>query len=352
MPTVTTQFRNTSPQDAPAVAAFLQRIFDFDIEPRLPLIAPRHLHWKNWEERSDWAGSRGYVMTKKSAIVAHVTIVPLCCVGGQQRLRMIHPIDWAADPMSFGSGSILIAQVAELVDAVLAVGGSDMAQEVLKALDFKTCGEITKFARPLRPLRRLAGQKPSVRLAAQFARSLAWSLEAPKPQTQGWTATRIAPEQLVSQSIPWPRAGRQTFIFERNPDTIAYFLRCPVTRMELYGVAKDRLCRGYFLLAQAPGQTRIVDFYVDSEDRDGWRALIELAVLEAKRNHMAAEVVAVGSDSVTRQALLDCGFHDRGSNPLRVLPGKGVQLPNGPIRFQMIDSDAAYLHANKNNYWA
>src|ERR1022692_1278910 len=102
MPTMTSQFRSTSQEDSPAVAAFLQRIFDID--PSLPLIAPRHLYWKNWEERSDWAGSRGYVITKKSAIVAHVTLVPLSCVGGQRRLKMIHPIDWAADPMSFPSG--------------------------------------------------------------------------------------------------------------------------------------------------------------------------------------------------------------------------------------------------------
>jgi hypothetical protein len=351
MPAMTSQFRTTSPQDAPVVAAFLQRIFDID--PSLPLIAPRHLHWKCWEQRSDWAGSRSYVITKESAIVAHITIVPLSCVGGHQRLKMIHPIDWAADPMSFGSGSILLMQVAERVDAVVVMGGSEMAQKALVALGFKTCGEVMRFVRPLRPLRRLAGQKPSLRLGAQFARSLLWSLQAPSVRTQGWIASRVAPEQLISQSIPWPRSGEEAVIFERNPDTIAYFLKCPAMPMELYAVAKeDGSCRGYFLLAHAPGQTRIVDFYVDSEGREVWRALIELAVLQAKRNRTSAEVVSLGSDTVTRQALLDCGFHARGSFALRLLPAKGVELPAGPIRFQMIDNDAAYWHANKNDYWA
>jgi len=347
---MTSQFRSTSPQDAPAVAAFFERIFDLD--PNLPLIAPGHLHWKCWEDRSDWAGSRGYVITKEGAIVAHLAVVPLSCIGGPEHLKMIHLIDWAADPTAVGSGSILLAQVAQLADAVLAVGGSDMAQEVLAALDFKTCGEVTKFVRPLRPLRRLAGQKPSLRLIAQFARSLAWSVLAPSVPTEAWMAIRIAPEQLMSHSIPWPRPQGGSVIFERNADAIAYFLKCPVTPMELYSVAKEGVCRGYFLLAHAPGQTRIADFYVDSEGREDWRALVELAVLEAQRSPMAAEVVAMGSDYVTRQTLLDCGFHARGNPLLRLLAGKGIELPKGSIRFQMIDSDAAYLHGNNNTYWA
>jgi hypothetical protein len=350
MPTVTSQFRSTSPEDSPAVATFLQRIFNID--PSLPVIAPGNLYWKNWEERSDWAGSRGYVITKKSAIVAHVTLVPLSCVAGQHRLKMIHPIDWAADPTSFASGSFLLAQVAQMVDAVVALGGSETAEKVLEALGFKTCGEVTKFARPLRPLRRLVGQTLRLNSRAQFARSLFWSLQAPSVQTQGWIASRVAPQQLGSQTVPWPRAGGGSVVFERTENSIAYFLKCPATAMELYSVAQEGSCRGYFLLAHAPGQTRIVDFYVDGESRESWRTLIQLAVVVAKRNPTAAEVVSVGSDSITRQALIDCGFHPRGDYALRLLPGKGVELPAGTIRFHMIDSDAAYLHTNQNLYWA
>src|ERR1700722_360646 len=108
------EFRDTSPQDAPAVAAFLQRIFDIDAN--LPLIVPRHLHWKNWEERSDWPGSRGYVMTREDAITAHGTVVPLSCVNGQQHLKIVHVIDWAADPKSVGSGVTLMTRIARMVD--------------------------------------------------------------------------------------------------------------------------------------------------------------------------------------------------------------------------------------------
>jgi len=347
---MTFQFRNTSPQDAPEVAAFLQR--NFGIDPREPLIEPRHLHWKCWEERSDWPGSRGYVITKESAIVAHGAVVPLTGVSGQQHLKMVHVIDWAADPKIAGSGTALMRQIARLVDAALIVGGSEMAQKVLPALGFKTRDYVTKFVRPLRPLRRLAGQKLGVRLGAQFTRSLLWSLQAPSVRVPAWTASRIEPEQLVSQPMRWPRAADGTIIFERSADIVAYLLKCPVTPMELYSVAKDGSCRGYFLLAHAPGQARIVDSYVDSENREDWRALVQLAVSKAARNVDAAEVVSFGSDPATRQALIDCGFHDRGNSALRLMSGKSVELPAGPIRFQMIDNDAAYWRQNKNVYWA
>ncbi|HXW89085.1 MAG TPA: hypothetical protein VEK33_00925 [Terriglobales bacterium] len=344
------QFQETSAVDAPAVAAFLQRTLD--LNPDVPLIAPRHLHWKCWEERADWPGSRGYVLTRGGAIAAHVSVVPLSCRVGQARLRMIHPIDWAADPTSVGSGVHLLKQITQLADAVVVVGGSEAAQKVLAAVGFKTLGEVTKFARPVRPLRRLAGQKASVRTGAQFARSLLWSLQAPSLRREGWVASRVVAEQLVSQAVRWPRPELGTAIFERTEDMVAYFLKCPATAIELYAVRRNGAPRGYFLLAHAPGQTRIADFYVDSEDREAWRAAVELAVFEAKRNPMAAEVVSLGSDAVTRQALLDCGFHARGNFPLRVLPGKGVDLPAQPIRFHMMDNDAAYLHTNQNAYWA
>lgn len=344
------QFRETSPQDAPAVAAFLQRIFD--IPPEVPLIAPRHLHWKNWEPRSEWPGSRGYVMAKEEVIAAHGTVVPVSCVSGPRRLRIVHLIDWAADPKSVGSGVTIMKQIARLADAIIAVGGSEMTQKVLPAFGFKTYGEVTHFALPLRPLRRLAGQKLSPRLGAQFARSLWWSLQAPPLRAPGWTVTRVAPDHVQSCPIPWPRPVESAAILERTAETLAYLLRCPATPMDLYTAAKDGAIRGYFLLAHAPGQTRIVDFHVDSEDRASWRTLIQLAVAQARRNPDAAEVVSVGSELVTQQALLDSGFHTRGSFALRILPGKGGELPSRPLRYHMIDSDAAYLHAGKDDYWA
>lgn len=344
------QFRETTPQDAPEVAAFLQRIFELD--PAVPLISPPHMQWKYWEPRSVWPGSRGFVLTREDAIVAHGTVVPLSCISGQRQLRMAHLIDWAADPKCVGSGVNVLKHIGRLVDAIVVVGGSEMTLKVLPALGFKKWGEVTQYVRPVRPLRRLAGQRFGLRLAAQFSRSLLWALQAPSPQTSGLTATRITPQQLPSQAIPWPRTSGGTTIFERTADLFDYLLKCPVTPIELYSCAKGGEVRGYFLLAYAPGQTRIADFYIDSDNPRDWQALINQAVSQATQNRQAAEVVSVGSDAVTHRALLDCGFRPRTIFPLHVQPGKGVELAAEPVRFHMIDSDAAYHHNNKNTFWA
>ena len=96
------EFRSTSPRDAGAISAFLQRVLA--IGPEHPVIEPRHLHWKNWEERPEWSGSRGYIITKENEIVAHGTVVPLEFEWQDKRLKVVYLIDWAADPKSVGSG--------------------------------------------------------------------------------------------------------------------------------------------------------------------------------------------------------------------------------------------------------
>jgi hypothetical protein len=343
-------FRATSPQDAGAVSAFLQRIFEMGSEH--PVVEPRHLHWKCWEERADWPGSRGYVLTSPEGIVAHGTVVPLSLLSGELQFKMVHPIDWAAESTSVGGGVGLLKRMGRSVDAILVVGGSDMTQKILPALGFKLRGHVQRFARPLRPLRRLAGQEFGWRLCAQFARSVVWAWQAPSERAHGWEARRVALDDLAASAIPWPKAGRGTLLFERTPDVIGYYLRCPATPMELYEVAKEKSVRGYFMLAFAPAQARIVDLWIDSADRRDWRALVQLAVRQAARNRSVAEVVSVASDPVGSQAFLDCGFHARGSSPLRLLACNKREIPDMPIGIRMLDSDAAYLHNNTNQFWA
>ena len=234
---------------------------------------------------------------------------------------------------------------------MLVVGGSEMTVKVLPALGFQLCGVVTRFARPVRPFRRLLGQKLSVRAGAQFGRSLLWTWQARAARTEGWTTKRIDAGQLESAAIAWPRPPEGTAIFERNAETMAYFLRCPVTPITLYSVQKGAV-RGYFVLAQTPAQSRIADFYVNSEVREDWRALIELAVAQSMQDPGVTEVAAMGSDPVTRQALMEAGFHARGDSEMRILTRKGVAVPAGPIRFQLIDYDGAYLHDNRTSNWA
>lgn len=345
------EFRSTSPRDAGAVSAFLQRVFA--IGPEHPVIEPRSLHWKNWEDHPDWSGSRGYVMTRENEIVAHGTIVPLGFEWKDQRLKVVQLIDWAAEPKSIGSGVSLLRRIGQLADAILVAGGGEMTQKILPALGFQIRGKVTRYVLPVRPLRRLDGQTHlGLRSGAQFARSLLWSWQAPSGPVEGWEACRIARGQLVQTPIHWPKPGSAIALFQRSAEAMSYFLRCPAAAMELYSVAKAGSIRGYFLLAFTQAQARIVDLWIDSGDREDWRALVRLAVGKAKQNRGVAEVVSMANDPLTSQGLLDGGFHARGTLPLSLLARAGSDFPDVPIRFQMIDGDEAYRHTGRNEFWA
>jgi len=190
----------------------------------------------------------------------------------------------------------------------------------------------------------LSGGEWSARGIGRIARSLLWRIQAPPILTEGWSVNREI-------AALWPRPNPELAVFERSRETLAYLLKCPAARMEFYTAMQAGAARGYFLLTSAPGQTRIADFYADSSAAEDWRAVVQLAVTSALTDRTVAEVVAFGSDSVTRQALTAAGFRTRGSSPLRVLPRQGVELPSAPIRLQMIDGDIAYLHDNTPNFW-
>lgn len=345
------EFRATSPEDAGKVTELLQRVFSS--KPGACVIEPRHLHWKNWEERSDWPGSRGYVVARGEDLIAHGTVLPLSCVTDGRRLRMVHVIDWVADPKVVGAGVSHMRKFTTMVDGILAVGGSDMAEKALPAMGFRSCGTIQRFALPLHPLQRLSGQKPGARLLLQFGRSVLWAWQARGSRGPGWTARRIPAEQVRSSNIPMPKPVPGMAIFERTPEMLLWLLKCPAVPVELYAVSRSgSAAAGYFLLSHAPGQVRLADFWIDSSRPEDWQALLQLAVSEARKDRDAAEIVTLASDEWIRQNLTAVGFHDRGSYNIRVLPAKGVEFPAVPIRCHMIDYDMMWLHEHEKNFWA
>jgi hypothetical protein len=345
------EFRSTSPRDAGAISAFMQRILA--IGPEHPVIEPQHLHWKNWEDRADWPGSRGYVITRESEIVAHGTVVPLLYQWQEKRLKVVYLIDWVADPKSPGSGVSLLQRIGRLADAILVIGGSEVTLKILPALGFKIRGEVTLYVLPLRPTLRLAHEtKLGFRSAARFVRSLLWWLQAPSGQVEGWDVRRIAPDQLAQTAVLWPKPGPEIGLFERSGEAMSYFMRCPSAAMEMYAVTNAGSIRGYFLLAFALAQARLVDLWIDSVEREDWRTLIQLAVRTAKQTRGVVELVSMGNDPLTTQGLLDCGFHMRGSSPFFLLARAGSDFPDVPIRFQMIDGDESYRHSGCDEFWA
>lgn len=337
------QFRSTSPEDATAVSALLQKTFG--MAPENPSVEPGIIRWKYWDEWSDWPESRGYVLTQNDEIVAHGAVVPLTCLWEDRRIRVVRVIDWCAREKPAGSGVVLLKRIGQMADAVMAVGGTAMTLKIFSALGAKKLGMCRNYALPLRPLRRLLDERSTDwRAGARFARGLLWSLRAPSSGPAGWDARRVKADQLGSIAFPRPTPVPGMAVFERSTASLSYYLRCPSIPFELYAVRKNGEPRGYFLLGIAGRQVRLVESWVNSSDAADWRALHQLAVQEARRHPEAMEFATMCSDPVTRESLEWCGFHNRGGSELYLLDSGKRRLPDGNLRVQMLEGDAAYLH--------
>jgi hypothetical protein len=309
--------------------------------------------WKYWQERHDWQGPRSYVMTRGSEILAHAALVPGMFATDAHRFRVIHLVDWAARPNATGAGVSLMKRVGRLADALLAIGGSTQTQKILPHLGFLPCGKAMSYVRTLRPLRILT---PSVhnhwRLLPRLVRSAYWTLTAPSIDTDGWHARRIASNETATISTVLPAPTRDMAVLERTESLLRYVLQCPGVPMELFALERDDAVRGYFLLGFAPGQARLVDCWMQSADPADWRALLNCAVAQAKRRSRVAEIVGWASDPMLSRCMLECGFHARGAQEVRLLAADKSNFPSATVRLQMLDDDSAYRHIGRAEFLA
>lgn len=339
--------RPSTPEDAPAIIALMK---EAGLQPH---VEPDHLHWKYWQERADWPGSRSFVLTDGRDLLAHGAVVPGTLRWGTTQARVIHMIDWAARPAAVGAGVVLMKYVGCLTDYLFGIGGSEQTLKIMPLIGYRFCGTVSGYVRPLSPLALLKRpSKPRWKLAPRLARSMLWSLSAPVGGRTGWQARRIGAQELERISTVLPAASLGTALLERNPALLRHALACPIVPVELFALENAGQVRGYFLLSYAPGQARLADWWVDSEDAADWRALIHSAVQVAKRKGGLAELVVWSSDPAQSPILKDCGFHERLSLPIYFRSSRSLKVPQECVRLQMLDNDAFYLYFGRNELWA
>jgi hypothetical protein len=333
--------RPSTPADAAAITAlFAEAGMDLD---------PDHLHWKYWQPRADWPGPRSFVIASGTDVIAHAGIVPGSCAWGTRRETVIHVIDWVARA-STGVGVMLMKHVGQMAGVLIAIGGGPDTRSILPHIGFRPAGSVTAYARPLFALRILR-TGPAWKVLPRLARA-AWRRSARAAPDPDWQVRRLGGDEVGQIATVLPRPTHGSTVTERNADQLRYFLTCPIVPMKLYAVSKAGRLRGYFLLALAPGQVRIADCWVDSEESEDWRATILCAVELAQDQPQAAEVVTWASDPLLATALRACGFYARSESPIQVRPSGNDTGPAGPLRVQLLDNDDAYLfYQGRNEYW-
>jgi len=337
--------RETDPSDAPAIAEFLAATFG--LPPSHPMLDPRQLYWRYWTPMPEWKASRSVVMTRDGEIVAHAGVVYGTLLCDSARLRVAHLIDWSARRDVVGAGRALLMRVRRQTDALIAVGGSAETRALLPVLGFDAIGTATIFVRPLHPWQRVAlAPRASWRLGPQFVRSAMWALMARTAVTGDWSAKQLDRVGLGHSHLPLPLARAGRCAMGRTSALFDHALQCPMTPMSLYAVADgQRRTRGYFLLAFAPGQVRLGDCWIDSDEPAAWNSLVGLAVGVARAVESAAEMVAWSSESPMSASLIANGFHRRSRAPIHLMGDSETRTRTQSLRIQMLDNDAIWNHA-------
>ena len=348
VPIMISQFRPSTPADAGSIAQLLRQVFG--IAPDHPGLDPRQMDWKYWRKYPDWTGSRSFVMEREGRVTAHIAAVPLTCLWGDRRFTLLHMMDWAAQPDATGAGIAVLKKAEQLADGVFIAEGSEMTQKLLPALGFRDSAKATKFALPLRPLARLFDDSfNSWRPAARYARNVVWALKAPS-SAPGWSARRVAQNDLAGVRIPMAQVLASTALFERTVPRISDLLDCPATPAMFYLVERDGSPCGYFILTMAVKQCRIAEAWVEPGEANDWRELYILASREARAHRHIAEIATVGSTAVEVLGLQQAGFQARGEIHLRFhLRGGGIPKM---VRYLLADGDAAYFHDGRSDIWA
>jgi hypothetical protein len=329
------------------IRAFLESVFAGGDTPGV-LQSAQMQEWKAFVPRPDWPGSRSYTLRLSNRIAAHALVWPTGFRTPSGDVGCSHLLDWAADPTASGSGVAIYRHLMQLTDTVLAIGGSSQARRLLPKLGFKPYGTLEYYARVIRPFRQYRQRpRPSpFREIARLGRNIVWSLPpsgGPGPG-RGWSAARLERaetrlNELVGQHTPgtWC-VGRRSAAF------INYVLDCPAATCSLYSVGCNDVLRGYFILNEVHGQTRIIDIFINSEEPMEWESAYRLALKTAASLPATCEVVAATSLPWLAAVFRKCGFRRCSDRPVVLYDPRQLLANAPPLHIQMVDSDAFYLY--------
>jgi hypothetical protein len=337
-------FAQSSPEDAPRIAQFLVKAFAAG--PGDAIARPDHMHWKYWEPRSDWPGSRSFHLHRDGVIVAHGAPwpVPVFTPGGAT-LGGAQVLDWAADSSTPGAGLSLMKHIApEHADLIFALGGSQATRKALPAFGFKPFHEVSSFAKPLRPFAQIAThQYRNWKSPARLLRNLGWSLKSAAPAS-GWSSRPVEARAIGA----WPEPINGITVLGRGAARFEYFAKCNLIRSQLYIAEHEGREAGYFYLVFTPGQARVADAWV--RDSEAWKEIYALAIEQALAQPGANEITAIAGLESAQRALEQCGFVRRRTDRLMIYDPRKVLDPSARLHFQMIDNDAFFRHSGRPEY--
>lgn len=324
-----------------ALAEFLSRVFPGS--EQMNSFASDVLSWKYFSSHPEWSGPRSYVVKKDGALVGHAGIWPLRLVNSTQQLQVIHLIDWAAARTEPGAGISLLRKLAGMSDLLLTIGGSADTQAILPKIGYRRCGELKVQARPVGTSRQLrTGNSWNWKTPLRIIRNAAWSLLALPSSPNGWVASRTTRlDEPIAPLLDGPEAD--SAVSRRTAGLLNHFLTCPGAEFSAFHLSQSERVRGYFLLSQVRGQTRIVDIGIDANDPQGRTAACILAARTAAEMPGTCEIVAGFSCSQTQACFAEMGFKVRRIAPIFCYDPRKLLGQAPRLGLSMLDGDLCFM---------
>jgi len=319
--------RATTPEDAPQIAAFCERLLE--VPQGSPVFAAEHMHWKYWQPWSSFEGARSYVLTRDTTIVAHGVVLPIRYRFADKTLRFVQVYDWAGAPSAVGAATSLLRRIAATVDGVLAIGGSDKTQRIVRPLGFRPFGRVARYAARRANLESRLGEGPHKSVAL-------------RPYTDSDLAAGL--------TVLRPASTRRAVHSEHDGNALRDLCRCPTAPSTYYEAHASGELLGSFVLTRVPGQARIADAWATHERC--WEPLMSAACQEALCMAGIDEVACQTNDALQAQALERSGLQECGSDPLFLLTSTTLIPDEAHVRFQLLDSDCSFLHQGTPERWS
>jgi hypothetical protein len=345
---MTSQLSATLSSEQAALAEFLQRTFQSPAQ--MNSFDPDMLSWKYFSAHPDWPEARSYVGKKDDQIMAHAGIWPLRLMNAGQELRVIHMIDWAAARTEPGVGVLLLRKLAGMCDLLLTIGGSADTRAILPKIGYRKCGVLKLQARVIHPSRQFRlSSNLNWKAPLRMLRNAAWSLPTLPRVPRGWVASNVPRfDDSIASIIEHTTA--EDVISQRTVTGLNYFLKCPGAKFSAYLISQSGRLRGYFLLSQIQGQTRIVNLGINTENSQDWPTACALAAQTAANLPKTCEIVAGFSNPSVQAEFAQMGFRVRQVLPVFCYdPRKRFELAH-PLDLSMLDGDLCFMANSKNPY--
>jgi hypothetical protein len=337
---MTSQLLPTAPCEKAELTAFLRG--SFHAPAKMNSFDPDVLEWKYFSRHPDWTGPRSYVVKSGDVMVAHGGIWPVRLVGTERELSVIHLIDWAASRTHPGAGVLLLRKFSSMSDLLLTIGGSADTRAILPKLGYRLCGELkvqAKVVRPFRQLRKLS--PPNWKTPLRVLRNVGWSLSALPEAPRGWEAAAIS-QFNNSVSAILERGDRSKLACRRTVDELNHFLICPGAKFSAFTVSNSGRIRGYFMLSQFQGQTRIVEVGTD-DDPDSRTATCMLAARTAAALPDTSEIVSGFTCAEIQRTFSQIGFKVRRVEQVFCYDPRKILGAAPELSLSMLDGDLCFL---------